>query len=77
MEEDRRDEAVLRSIDACESGAEESERNEGGSVEMDGTEGEGGEPLGLGHRKAVGEPGKESAAKEKFLPEGGDDEGVG
>ena len=34
-------EAIFCSIDTCESGAEEGEGDEGGSVEMDGTEGEG------------------------------------
>ena len=70
-------EAIFCSIDTCESGAEEGEGDEGGAVEMDCTEGEGGEPLGLGDGKAGGEPRKESATKEDFLPDGGDDEGVG
>ncbi len=44
---------------------------------MDGAEGEGGDPLGLGDGKAGGEPRKESATKEDFFPDGGDDESVG
>ena len=60
-----------------EGGTEESEREEGGGVEVDRAEGEGGKPLGLGDGEAVGEPGEESAPKEDLLPEGGEDEGVG
>jgi hypothetical protein len=70
-------EAIFCSIDTCESGAEEGERDEGGPVEMDGAEGESGEPLRLGDGKAGGEPRKESATKEDFFPDGGDDQGVG
>ena len=70
-------EAIFCSIDTCESGAEEGEGDEGGAVEMDCTEGEGGEPLGLGDGKAGCEPRKESATKEDFLPDGGDDQRVG
>ena len=44
---------------------------------MDGAEGEGGDPLGCGDGKAGGEPRKESATKEDFFPDGGDDQGVG
>ena len=71
------DETIFCSIDTCESGAEEGERDEGGPMEMDGAEGEGGEPLGCGDGKAGGEPRKESATKEDFFPDGGDDQGVG
>jgi len=71
------DETIFCSIDTCESGAEEGKGDEGGSVEMDCTEGEGGDPLGLGDGKAGGEPRKESATKEDFFPDGGDDQGVG
>jgi hypothetical protein len=70
-------EAILCSVDTCESGAEEGERDEGGPVKMDSAEGEGGEPLGLGDGKAGCEPRKESATKEDFFPDGGDDESVG
>ena len=70
-------EAIFCSIDTCESGAEEGKGDEGGPVEMDCTEGEGGDPLGCGDGKAGGEPRKESATKEDFFPDGGDDQGIG
>jgi hypothetical protein len=70
-------EAIFCSIDTCESGAEKGKGDESGPVEMDGAEGEGGDPLGCGDGKAGGEPRKESATKEDFFPDGGDDKGVG
>ena len=77
VDKDGGNKAILSSIDSSERGAEEGKRKEGGSVEVDGSEGEGGEPLSLGDGKASGEPREERAAKEDFLPDGGDDQGVG
>ena len=77
VDKDGGDDALSGAEDSGESDSKKSERDESGGVQMDGTEGEGGEPLGLGAGKAGGEPRKESATKEDFFPDGGDDEGVG
>lgn len=77
MDKDGGDDALSGAVNSGESDSKKSERDESGGVQMDGTEGEGGDPLGLGEGKAMGEPREESSAKKDFFRYGRDDQGVG
>lgn len=77
MDKDGGDDALSGAEDSGESDSKKSERDESGGVQMDGTEGEGGDPLGLGEGEAMGEPREESSAKKDFFRYGRDDQGVG
>jgi hypothetical protein len=77
VDKDGGDDALSGAEDSGESDSKKSERDESGGVQMDGTEGEGGDPLGLGEGEAMGEPREESSAKKDFFRYGRDDQGVG
>ena len=68
MNQDGRNQAAGAPVNSGQESPEDREGNQGGAMEMDGSKGQGGKPLGLGDRHAPREPGKQGAPKKNLLP---------
>jgi len=76
VKKDRWNQAVFGSINSSEGSTKKSQGKEGGAVQVNRSECESGQPLGLGNGEATGQPREKSSTKKNLLPDRGDHQSI-